>query len=165
MNLACQKFHGANKLDLTLLNLPMSQWLIFFGIALLILEIAFFGFATFVLFFVGIAMLVTGGLIALGLLPEVLNIAIISVALLSIVSALVLWKPLKKMQSPENEDNIEVGFVGHRFQLDADITPDKPGSYTYSGIDWLIVSEVPISKGTKVKVVRADVGRLTVTVT
>ena len=85
----------------------MSQWLIFFGIALLILEIAFFGFATFVLFFVGIAMLVTGGLIALGLLPEVLNIAIISVALLSIVSALVLWKPLKKMQSPENEDNID----------------------------------------------------------
>ena len=142
----------------------MSQWLIFFGIALLIIEIAFFGFATFVLFFVGIAMLLTGGLIALGLLPELLNIAIISVSLLSIASALVLWKPLQKMQSPENEDDIEVGFVGHRFQLDSDITPDKPGSYTYSGIDWLIVSEAPISKGTKVKVVRADVGRLTVTV-
>ena len=140
----------------------MSQWLIFFGISLLIIEIAFFGFATFVLFFVGIAMLVTGGLIALGLLPAVLNVAIISIALLSIVSALLLWKPLKKMQSSENEDNIEVGFVGHRFQLDADITPDTPGSYTYSGIVWLIVSEVSISKATKVKVVHADVGKLTV---
>jgi hypothetical protein len=140
----------------------MSQWLIFFGISLLIIEIAFFGFATFVLFFVGIAMLVTGGLIALGLLPAVLNVAIISIALLSIVSALLLWKPLKKMQSSENEDNIEVGFVGHRFQLDADITPDKPGSYTYSGIVWLIESEVSILKATKVKVVHADVGKLTV---
>ena len=93
-------------------------------------------------------MLVTGGLIALGLLPELLNIAIISVAILSIVLAVVLWKPLKKMQSPENEDNIEVGFVGHRFQLDADITPDKRGSYTYSGIAWVIVSEIPIPKAT-----------------
>ena len=140
----------------------MSQWLVFFGIALLIIEIAFFGFATFVLFFVGIAMLLTGGLIALGLLPELLNIAIISVSLLSIASALVLWKPLQKMQSPENEDDIEVGFVGHRFQLDADITPDKPGSYTYSGIVWAIVSDIPISKATKVKVVHADVGQLKV---
>ena len=159
--LTCQA-RGASELDQPLLNLPLSQWLFFFGIALLVIEIAFFGFATFVLFFVAIAMLATGGLMALGLLPELVNIAIITVSLLSIGTALVLWKPLKKMQSPENEDDIEVGFVGHRFQLEADIAPDKPGRYTYSGIVWAVVSDSPIPKATKVKVVHADVGQLQV---
>ena len=144
------------------LHLPLSQWLFILGIGLLVIEIAFLGFATFVLFFVGLAMLVTGALMALGVLPEGINIAVIAVSLLSIAAAIVLWKPLKNIQSPTGEENIEVGFVGHRFQLDADIAPDQPGSYAYSGIVWVVVSDRAIAKATSVKVVQADVGQLTV---
>ena len=144
------------------LHLPVSQWLFILGIGLLVIEIAFLGFATFVLFFVGLAMLVTGALMALGVLPEGINIAVIAVSLLSIAAAIVLWKPLKNIQSPTEEENIEVGFVGHRFQLDADIAPDQPGSYAYSGIVWVVVSNREIAKTTWVKVVQADVGQLTV---
>ena len=144
------------------LHLPVSQWLLILGISLLVIEIAFLGFATFVLFFVGLAMLVTGALMALGVLPEGINIAMIAVSLLSIAAAIVLWKPLKNIQSPTEEENIEVGFVGHRFQLDADIAPDQPGSYAYSGIVWVVVSDRAIAKATSVKVVQADVGQLTV---
>ena len=144
------------------LHLPVSQWLLILGISLLVIEIAFLGFATFVLFFVGLAMLVTGALMALGVLPEGINIAVIAVSLLSIAAAIVLWKPLKNIQSPTEEENIEVGFVGHRFQLDADIAPDQPGSYAYSGIVWVVVSDRAIAKATSVKVVQADVGQLTV---
>ena len=144
------------------LHLPVSQWLLILGISLLVIEIVFLGFATFVLFFVGLAMLVTGALMALGVLPEGINIAVIAVSLLSIAAAIVLWKPLKNIQSPTEEENIEVGFVGHRFQLDADIAPDQPGSYAYSGIVWVVVSDRAIAKATSVKVVQADVGQLTV---
>ena len=144
------------------LHLPLSQWLFILGIGLLVIEIVFLGFATFVLFFVGLAMLVTGALMAMGVLPEGINIAVITVSLLSIAAAIVLWKPLKNIQSPTEEENIEVGFVGHRFQLDADIAPDQPGSYAYSGIVWVVVSDRAIAKATSVKVVQADVGQLTV---
>ena len=144
------------------LHLPLSQWLFILGIGLLVIEIAFLGFATFVLFFVGLAMLVTGALMALGVLPEGINIAVIAVSLLSIAAAIVLWKPLKNIQSPTEAENIEVGFVGHRFQLDANIAPDQPGSYAYSGIVWVVVSDRAIAKATSVKVVQADVGQLTV---
>ena len=144
------------------LHRPVSQWLLILGISLLVIEIAFLGFATFVLFFVGLAMLVTGALMALGVLPEGINIAVIAVSLLSIAAAIVLWKPLKNIQSPTEEENIEVGFVGHRFQLDADIAPNQPGSYAYSGIVWVVVSDRAIAKATSVKVVQADVGQLTV---
>jgi membrane protein implicated in regulation of membrane protease activity len=144
------------------LHLPLSQWLFILGIGLLVIEIAFLGFATFVLFFVGLAMLVTGALMALGVLPEGINIAVIAVSFLSIAAAIVLWKPLKNIQSPTEEENIEVGFVGHRFQVDADIAPDQPGSYAYSGIVWVVVSDRAIAKATSVKVVQADVGQLTV---
>ncbi|MDG2406234.1 MAG: NfeD family protein [Paracoccaceae bacterium] len=144
------------------LHLPLSQWLFILGIFFLVVEIVFLGFATFVLFFVGLAMLVTGALMAMGVLAEGINIAVVAVSLLSIGAAIVLWKPLKNIQSPTEEENIEVGFVGHRLQLDADIAPDQPGSYTYSGIVWVLVSDSAIAKATLVKVVQADVGQLKV---
>ena len=66
------------------------------GIALLVIEIAFLGFATFVLFFVGLAMLATGGLMTMEILPQTINNAVTAVSLISISSAVLLWKPLKK---------------------------------------------------------------------
>jgi membrane protein implicated in regulation of membrane protease activity len=145
-----------------MLDLPLSQWLFMLGIGLLVIEIAFLGFATFVLFFVGLAMLATGGLMAVEILPQTINSAVISVSLLSITAAFLLWKPLKNIQSPREDREIEVGFVGHRFQLATDIAPDQPGEHIYSGITWRVVSDRAIAKAAHVKVVQADVGQLTV---
>ncbi|MBT4355580.1 MAG: NfeD family protein [Rhodospirillaceae bacterium] len=143
-------------------ELSLSQWLFMLGIGLLVIEIAFLGFATFVLFFVGLAMLVTGGLMAVEILPQTINSAVTAVSLLSISSAILLWKPLKKIQSSNKDNDIEVGLVGHRFQLETDISPEKSGEHAYSGITWKVVSDQAIAKAAHVKVVKADVGQLTV---
>ena len=52
--------------------------------------------------------------------------------------------------------------MGHRFQLEKGISPDEPGEYVYSGISWKVVSGQAIAKAAHVKVVKADVGQLTV---
>ena len=83
-------------------------------------------------------------------------------SLLSIGSAVLLWKPLKKIQSPSKDTNVEVGLVGHQFQLEKGISPEEPGEYVYSGISWKVVSDQAIAKAAFVKVVKADVGQLTV---
>jgi membrane protein implicated in regulation of membrane protease activity len=144
-------------------QLPLEHWLFIIGIGLLVIEIAFFGFATFVLFFVGIAMLIVGALMAFGVLPVGIDIAIGAVYLLSISGAVLLWKPMKKIQSSKEAAKVEVGFVGHRFQVQTDIAPDLPGTYTYSGIAWTVVSDTAIQRFTQVQVIKADVGQLTVT--
>ena len=115
-----------------MLDLSLSQWLFMLGVALLVVEIAFLGFATFVLLFVGLAMLATGGLMAFELLPQTINSAVITVSLLSIGSAVLLWKPLKKIQSPSKDTNVEVGLVGHQFQLEKGNSPDEPGAVSYT---------------------------------
>ena len=143
-------------------QLPLEHWLFIIGIGLLVIEIAFFGFATFVLFFVGIAMLIVGALMAFGALPVGIDIAIGAVSLLSISGAVLLWKPMKKIQSSKEAAKVEVGFVGHRFQVQTDIAPDLPGTYTYSGIAWTVVSDTAIQRFTQVQVIKADVGQLTV---
>ena len=145
-----------------MLDLSLSQWLFMLGVALLVVEIAFLGFATFVLLFVGLAMLATGGLMTFELLPQTINSAVITVSLLSIGSAVLLWNPLKKIQSPSKDTNVEVGLVGHRFQLEKGISPVAPGEHVYSGIKWKVVSDQTIAKAAYVKVVKADVGQLTV---
>ena len=52
--------------------------------------------------------------------------------------------------------------MGRRFQLEKSISPEEPGEYVYSGISWKVVSNQAIAKAAYVKVVRADVGQLTV---
>ena len=153
---------GANSMQQLMLDVSLSQWLFMIGVGLLVIEIAFLGFATFVLFFVGLAMLATGGLITFELLPQTISSAIITVSLLSISSAILLWKPLKKIQSPNEDSGVEVGLVGHRFQLEKGISPAAPGQHVYSGISWKVVSDQAIAKAAYVKVVKADVGQLTV---
>ena len=146
-------------------QLPLEHSLFILGVGLLVIEIVFFGFATFVLFFVGIAMLIVGALMEFGVLPAGINIAIGGVSLLSISGAVLLWKPLKKIQSSKEAAKVEVGFVGHRFQVQTDIAPESPGTYTYSGIEWAVVSNTTIHRFTQVQVIKADVGQLTVTPT
>jgi membrane protein implicated in regulation of membrane protease activity len=143
-----------------IINLP--QILLIIGILLLVAEIIFFGFATFVLFFVGIAMLIVGAVMTIGLLPTDLMTAIFSVSILALVCAAVLWKFLKKLQSTKWNKKIEVGLVGYEFKLDVDITPNKSVKHFYSGIEWDVISDDKIKKNTPLRVIQVEVGKLTV---
>ncbi len=68
------------------------------GIILLAVEMLAFAFSTYYLFFLGLAFLITGLLVFLGLLAANWLMVIIAIVVLSGLSAAVLWKPLKDMQ-------------------------------------------------------------------
>lgn len=68
------------------------------GILWLALEMLAFGFTTFYLFFLGLAFLITGLLMFLGLLASTWSMALLGIVMLTVLSAAVLWKPLRDMQ-------------------------------------------------------------------
>ena len=118
---------------------------------------------TGVLFFIGLACIVTGLLMLAGILSGTLIAAFGSVAVLSLLFAFALWKPLKRAQnSGRNKGQVKGDFIGHRFFLDQDVSERSYGSYRLSGVDWKVRSETPLVAGTEVEVVRVEVGELTV---
>ena len=88
-------------------HLPQS--LLVAGILALIIEVAILGFASIVLFFLGLSLVLSGLLMLIGILPETLTAALWSNALITCGLALALWKPLKRLQderqpTPINSD-------------------------------------------------------------
>ncbi len=144
------------------LSASLSGILLFLGIALLAVEMLVFGFSSFILFFIGLACLITGLLMILGLLVSSLTVAFGAVAILSGLLAVLLWGPLKDMQN--HVDNTPVGgdLVGHSFILSGDVAPGQTIKYRYSGIEWRVKSEQPLPAGTEVEVIVANVGEFTV---
>ena len=140
----------------------LSGILLFLGIALLAIEMLVFAFSSFILFFVGLACLITGLLMILGLLPPSLTIAFLAVAILSGLLAVMLWKPLKNMQNHVDHTPASGDLVGHSFVLTGDVAPGQTINYRYSGIEWRIKSEQVLSAGTEVEVTIANVGEFTV---
>jgi len=136
----------------------LAESLLIVGLALLAIEIAVLGFSTFVLFFVGLAAALSGILIYVGLIPETLLSAALSVAILTAVAAIVLWKPLKKLQSKVDKTKAKGDLVGHSFVLTEAVSPSLNPKYRYSGIDWKLVSTETLAIGTKVEVTEAAVG-------
>ncbi|HBX25910.1 MAG TPA: activity regulator of membrane protease YbbK, partial [Gammaproteobacteria bacterium] len=66
---------------------------------LLLVEIIFLGFSTFVLFFLGIGCVATSLLLFLGTIPLAVDKALLATSLISIGSAIVLWRFLKQLTS------------------------------------------------------------------
>ena len=58
----------------------LSTVLLVLGFALLVVEVAVFGFSVFILLFIGLGCLVTGALMGLGLLPTSVTLALVLVA-------------------------------------------------------------------------------------
>lgn len=139
-----------------------STLLIFIGIVLLVIEVGLLGFAVFILFFIGMACILTGALIMLGLLPDTLASAFSSIAVLSLLLAVVLWKPLKKMQDSADSHSQKGDFIGHAFRLEQDVSSSRYGSYRLSGVEWKVRSETPLSAGLEVEITKVEVGLLTV---
>ena len=136
----------------------LAESLLILGILLLVIEVAVLGFSTFVLFFVGCAAIVTAGLLYVGIIPDTLLAALLTTGILTAVSAVLLWKPLKNMQTKVDTTKAKGDLVGHKFVLIEDVAPELTPVYRYSGIDWKLNANEYLVAGTKVEVIEADVG-------
>ena len=138
----------------------LSESLIALGIALLVIEVAILGFATFVLLFMGLSLVLTGVLMMVGVLDATYLTALWSNAIVTAILAGLLWKPLKQSQNKITGDKTITNTMEHEFVLEADADSQSQGTHKYSGIQWKVKSQQPINQGTLVKVVKADVGVL-----
>lgn len=141
-----------------LLTNNLAESLIVIGLALLAIEIIVLGFSTFVLFFVGVAAVLSGLLMYLGAIPEMTSAAIWSVGLLTAITAVISWKPLRNMQNDVEDKRAEGDLVGHSFVLADDVSSSQHPTYRYSGVDWQLKSAGEIKAGTEVEVTQTDVG-------
>ena len=138
------------------------------GFLLLAIELLAFGFATGLLLFAGIGGLVTGALMWLGIVPHTWLAGTATFGISSVLSAVLLWKPLLRLQNPgpPAKDNSS-DFVGLEFKLKQDVTHQSPGKTRYSGIEWRVelADDIQIDRidaGQKVTVTSIDVGVLRV---
>lgn len=145
-------------------NEHFAETLLVIGIIMLAVEVVLLGFSTFFLFFIGSATVVTAALMYLGLLPETWLASLMSVSIFTAVFALLLWQKLKKLQSNIDSKRADNDLIGHIFVCPKDIDPLLPTeelpTYSYSGINWRLLSDVPIKAGDKVAVKQTDVGIL-----
>ena len=139
----------------------LPQILITCGIVALAVEVAVLGFATFILFFLGLGLLATGLMMQFGWLAVDINHTMWSITIITFGSALLLWKPLRRMQSKPDTNKIESDFAQETFQLTGDVNSGSNDVlYSYSGINWKVRSRSPLVKGQWVKVVETEVGVL-----
>lgn len=144
------------------INNNFASLLIVVGFALLTIEVMLLGLSVFVLFFIGLACIVTGVLHAVDVLPDTFIAAFGSIAFFSLLFAAVLWKPLKKFQNSGITREVKGDFIGHSFVLQHAVSITEFSRHRMSGVDWKVRSEVPLAAGTLVEVVKAEVGELTV---
>ena len=140
----------------------LSESLIMAGLALLVIEVVILGFSTFVLFFVGLAALIAGGLMVVGVVPNSMLSALSSVGVLTAILAVLLWRPLKYMQANVETKKVTSDLVGHSFILNEAVSMTKNPAYRYSGIDWNLSSEEELLAGTLVEVTTVAVGKFIV---
>lgn len=103
-----------------------------FGLALIV-ELTVLGLSGPLLFF-ALACFATALLIQLGLISG-WEAELFSVGMFSVFFALIMWKPLKKMQNPSSETNKSSDLVGIEVPCVTAVTKST-GSVRYSGIDW-----------------------------
>lgn len=143
------------------LSANIATVLLIVGLALLAVEVGVFGFSVFLLFFVGLACVVTAVMMWF-LIPDTLAWGLGMVAVLSLTFAAVLWGPLKRMQDSGGKAEVKSDLIGYRFVLEHDIVPGEHDRHRMSGVTWKIRSDAPLKAGTEVQVVKVDVGELTV---
>lgn len=143
-----------------LLTQHLAESIIALGLILLTIEVVILGFSTFILFFVGLALVITGTLIWLTILPESYSAIMVATALISGVLAVTLWQPLKRMQGQTESKDVVSEFAGERFFIEQEVTPQATTEYKFSGIMWKLKSEQIIAAGTEVEIVKVEVGIL-----
>ena len=140
------------------INQHLVEVLFIVGLALLAIEIGVLGFSTFILFFIGLAAVLSGVIFFVGLVPESMVNAVLLVGIITLVSAAVLWKPLKNMQQKVDDTPAKNDLIGHEFVLTDDVSRMVNPVYRYSGIDWKLTSDSELAAGTLVEVIKTEVG-------
>ena len=137
-------------------NLP--QTLMILGVLALIVEVAVLGMSTFILLFLGISLFATGLMMNFGLLNASLTTALWSNTLITAACAVLLWKPLKRLQNNVDNKDVKSDFAELDFVLSNDVDELGLTTHSYSGINWKLKSKQPLNAGTHVKVVKKEVG-------
>lgn len=140
----------------------LTEFLVYLGLALLAIESIVLGFSTFVLFFLGLASVLTGALMFLGIFPETITSALLGVGILTAVLGIGLWQPLKKFQNNVKITIPRSDLIGLSFLLENDVSPTEIGQHRYSGIIWQVLSSETLAAGTEVEVIKTEVGAFTV---
>lgn len=136
----------------------LIESLLIIGMLLIGIEVLVLGFSTFVIFFVGLAAMITAGLIYVSAVPATVMSAVLSVGVISALAALFLWKPMKRMQSDVDKSQVKNDFIGMSFILTDEVSQTSNTTYRYSGIDWKLSSDSDISAGKEVEVIGTEVG-------
>ena len=134
------------------------------GFVLLAIEIGVLGLASGIVLFSGIGALVTGVILWAGWLPDTWLAGIASFGISSFVSAVILWKPLLRMQNyrtPAKDNSSDL--IGREFRLQQTVTANRHGATQYSGIEWRVEIDggagvESIEAGTRVVVASVDAG-------
>ena len=140
----------------------LPQTFIVVGLILLAVDVLVLGFSTFFLFFLGIGAIATGTLMAIGFIPETLLNSLSATAIISILIALVSWKQIKKIQNRVELNQINNDMIGHQFVLGEELLLGRTITHRYSGIDWQVKAKEHLAAGTEVKIIKIEVGLLTV---
>jgi len=111
---------------------PDHLWFLIAGLSFVI-ELSIMGLSGPLLFF-AIASLITGILVNTGLLND-WQTQVLAVGILTGITALILWKPLKKFQNTRTSTDTSSDMIGLKVPASADITSTS-GSIRYSGINW-----------------------------
>jgi membrane protein implicated in regulation of membrane protease activity len=125
------------------------NWLIG-GLLILICEI--FIPAEFFLFFIGLAALITGGLVAGGFLPG-LEMQMLCFAVIAPLLLYTVRKPIYAYLLTTN-GKLTVGLEGSIVQITADILPGKTGTGTARGSSWKVTnrSDITLEAGSSHKI-------------
>jgi membrane protein implicated in regulation of membrane protease activity len=86
------------------------------------------------LLFLALGCVITGVMVSLGVISG-WELEVLSVAVLTTLSAILLWKPLKKFQNSGVDRDTASDMIGKVLPVTGLITRDQ-GTVSYSGIDW-----------------------------
>ncbi|WP_333797004.1 NfeD family protein [Rheinheimera sp.] len=151
--------------------LSITTWLILLGIlCVILLPFAVPGILE-ALLSLGIASFLAATLLSLGILPDSWPAMLTALAISTLLLALLLWKPLRKLQQGHvrlTESPAISDFVGSRLTLSADAGKSHSSTVQFSGLSWQLKlsPDCPtdtLPAGTEVEITSATVGLLLVT--
>jgi len=124
---------------------------LFFMLAaiILLIELSIMGLSG-ILLFIGLGFFLTGIMNSIGLVTT-WEFEVLSVGIFSLTSALVLWKPLKRIQGSKHPRDNSSDMIGQTVLVSNEVT-SIGGSIRYSGINW----QAKLSKSTKLEKLEID---------
>ncbi len=136
----------------------LAEGLFVVGLILLVIEVSVLGFSSFVLFFVGLAAIATDILLYIGIVPNSSLSALFSMGIMTAIVAIILWRPLKRIQSHISFKKVKNDLVGHQFVVTESVSSTINPKYHYSGVNWALISEEYIDARTQVEVTEVETG-------